>query len=237
MSVSGVCLVIPIALGSLPVRRTRFGRVGEATRLSHCLRFMCESSRHFDAVVVSVAEAHRADARSILAHREFDGVQLVVAPDPGSRADCVRAGVEALPTEDTAVLVHDLSRPLASSAVRNRVLDALLGGNAAAAPGLVVPALVVVDSVKAVDGHGTVVATVDRTLLRSAQYPRALSAELFREVLASAPGPGVLDEVAVALSRGIPITTVAGDSDGFEVSNSDQILTEAILWCRLQGRR
>lgn len=234
---SAICLVIPLPLGSLPARRTRHGHVREATHLGHCLRFMREASRHFDAVIVCAAETHHADARSILATREFREVQLVVAPDPGSRADCLRAGVAALPSRDTAVLVHDLSRPLASSGVRDRVLDALGAAHPQATSGLVVPALVVVDSVKAIDGHGTVVGTIDRTCLRSVQYPRGLSAALLREVLSHSPGPGALDEVAVAFARGIPIVTVDGDPDGFKVSDSDQILTEAILWCRLQGRR
>lgn len=232
MSPSGVGFVIPVALGSLPSRRSRLTRLADAEPLIHCLRAMLEPSRRFEAVIVAVAEAHWADVRSVLAGQELAEVRLVVAKEPGSRAACLRAALTALPATSASVVVHDLARPLVSDAVRNRVIDALAAGST-----VVVPTLTMVDSVKRVDARGTVVSTYDRTLLRSVQFPRGFRSADLAAALRRAPSGAVFDELAEPLGRGATVITVVGDPDGFELRDRDLSLAEAILACRLAGRR
>ena len=74
---------------------------------------------------------------------------------------------------------------------------------------VVVPTRAVTDSVKAVDEHGVVTATLDRSLLRSAQYPRGFDTATLAELVGAADGPS--DELVAALRAGRTVTEVDGD--------------------------
>ncbi|MBT0566098.1 2-C-methyl-D-erythritol 4-phosphate cytidylyltransferase [Williamsia sp. CHRR-6] len=230
---AGVSLVIPVPVRSHAAHLPRFAHIADASPLAHCLDAMRAPGRGFDRVLVVAAELHRGDARSVLANHGHPDVELITAPDPGRRVDCLRAAVDHLGTRSESIVVHDLSRPLVSFEVRDRILDALGSGAE-----LVVPMLLMVDSVKSVDGHGSVLSTIDRSHLRMVQYPRGMSMSLLRTVVdEAAAGEGTTDEVDVALAHGITVITVDGDPDGFSVGDRDVLLAEAILSCRLEGRR
>src|SRR5262249_32380616 len=139
-------------------------------------------------------------------HPEIMAVQPVIHPDDGAQFEAasadlrrlppvfggttrqasVRAGLEALAARrPDVVLVHDAARPFASAALVSQAI-------AAAANGAAVPVLPVVDTVKIVDGAGTITGTVDRGLLRVVQTPQALGFGLLLAPHrpATAAGPG-----------------------------------------------
>jgi 2-C-methyl-D-erythritol 4-phosphate cytidylyltransferase len=105
------------------------------------------------------------------------------------------------------VLLHDHRHPLASATVTDRVIDGLRRGGEA-----VMPAVVVTDSVKAVDALGTVRDTVDRHALRSVQYPRGFAVSALSELIGDAPAAD-FDELDAALRAGMSIVTVEGDDE------------------------
>ncbi|MGU3432626.1 IspD/TarI family cytidylyltransferase [Actinomycetes bacterium M1A6_2h] len=208
-----------------------FGHIAGAAPLAHLLESMLEASHRFESVVVAAAERHAVDAQSVLAARRLTTVELVTVGGLGTRRECLNAGLVASTDTEDAV-IHDVSRPLASWTVRNRVLDALAEGH-----DFVVPTLVVVDSVKAVDHLGAVNRTVDRSLLRLSQFPRGMKSRALRRAL-STSRQNSFDELENAVAYGHPITTVDGDPDGFEVRTTrDAGLAEAIVSCRLAGKR
>ena len=101
------------------------------------------------------------------------------------------------------MLVHDVRQPLTSDAARDRVIAGLETGGT-----VVLPALAVTDSVKAVDEHGTVQATLDRSMLQTVQYPRGFALDQLVAVLAAAED----DEADAALRAHLPVTMVEGDA-------------------------
>jgi 2-C-methyl-D-erythritol 4-phosphate cytidylyltransferase len=178
------------------------------------------------AAVVAVAEPLVGAVRESLAAHGLSAVYVAVAEDPGSRAQCLAAGLHYLQDQPRHVLIHDIRRPLAPEGVRDRVIAGLQAGNP-----VVMPVLAVTDSVKAVDASGSVTETLDRSTLRAVQYPRGFTADQLSQLLAGTSDE--FDELNESLRTGTPITFVDGDSDAFVVElPRDAAFVEAIITCR-----
>ncbi len=124
------------------------------------------------------------DVSRAVAEQATDGVVVVVpAPDAqrergvaggATRSDSVRAGLAAVPPEATIICVHDAARPLASTELYDRVVDAVRQGADGAVPGVAVT-----DTIKVV-AEGIVTATLDRSTLVAVQTPQAFRAATLR---------------------------------------------------------
>jgi len=178
------------------------------------------------AAVVAVAGPLVDAVRESLAAHGLSAVGVAVAEDPGSRAQCLAAGLHYLQDQPRHVLIHDIRRPLAPEGVRDRVIAGLQAGNP-----VVMPVLAVTDSVKAVDATGSVTETLDRSTLGAVQYPRGFTADQLSQLLAGTSDE--FDELNESLRTGTPITFVGGDSDAFVVElPRDAAFVEAIITCR-----
>lgn len=155
-------------------------------------------------VVVAAAAPLADDVRHALAGQPFSGVRVVAAEPPGTRAQCIAAGLAGLPRGP--VLLHDLAWPLFADATVESVVAAVRGG----AP-VVWPTRPVTDSVKVVDERGAVTATLDRSALRTVQYPRGFDSAVLGRLLADADGS--FDELSAVLTDGTAPTLVDGDTD------------------------
>jgi 2-C-methyl-D-erythritol 4-phosphate cytidylyltransferase len=179
------------------------------------------------AAVVAVAEPHIDAVRESLAAHGLSDVGVAVAEDPGSRAHCLAAGLQYLKDAPRHVLIHDLRRPLAPASLRDRVISALQAGSP-----VVMPVLAVTDSVKAVDARGFLTGTLDRSTLRTVQYPRGFAADQLSQLLAGRTSDE-FDELDESLRTGTRITFVDGDSDAFVIElPRDAAFVEAIIACR-----
>ena len=179
------------------------------------------------AAVVAVAEPHIDAVRESLAAHGLSDVGVAVAEDPGSRAQCLAAGLQFLKDAPRHVLIHDLRRPLAPASLRDRVISALQAGSP-----VVMPVLAVTDSVKAVDARGFLTGTLDRSTLRTVQYPRGFAADQLSQLLAGRTSDE-FDELDESLRTGTRITFVDGDSDAFVIElPRDAAFVEAIIACR-----
>jgi 2-C-methyl-D-erythritol 4-phosphate cytidylyltransferase len=157
-------------------------------------------------VVVSAARPLADEVRETLAAQAFPAVRMVGTRSPGSRANCIAAGLAALGGGGGPVLLHDLTWPLIADTTLDAVLSAVRGGAQA-----VLPICPVTDSVKAVDARGAVTATLDRSPLRTVQFPRGFDRAVLALLVADGPAP--FDELGAALSAGTPLTLLDGDSD------------------------
>jgi 2-C-methyl-D-erythritol 4-phosphate cytidylyltransferase len=176
------------------------------------------------AAVVAVAEPLADRVRESLAVQGFSSVAVAVAERPGTRAQCLAAGLHCLGDAPRHVLIHDIRRPLVSAELRDRVIAALRTGSR-----VVMPMHVVTDTVKAVDARGSVSASLDRSTLRTVQYPRGFAADQLSRLLAARTSED-FDELDETLRAGTPITFVDGDSIAFAVElPRDTALVEAII--------
>ncbi|HEY1737021.1 MAG TPA: IspD/TarI family cytidylyltransferase, partial [Methylovirgula sp.] len=139
--------------------------------LTHTLAALLKSAP--SAKLITVVHPDDADFYAgAVAHFSSQDLARLYAPTPGgeTRQDSVRLGLEALtraPSPPDIVLIHDGARPFASPTLIARATQAALKHGAA------VPGLALVDTVKEVDHAGRVVATPQRTSLRTVQTPQA----------------------------------------------------------------
>jgi 2-C-methyl-D-erythritol 4-phosphate cytidylyltransferase len=178
--------------------------------------------------IVVVAGEPIADAvRRLLTEHDMASVHVVAVGEPATPVRFRTAGLEYILREHPSsrwVLVHDLRQPLASLLVRDRVLARLREGDL-----VVLPALPVTDSVKAVDDRGSVAATLDRSALHAVQYPRGFAVAHLAQLLNRSLAGGDEEVDAAVLARG-PITMVDGDSEAFVAElPRDAPLLEAII--------
>jgi 2-C-methyl-D-erythritol 4-phosphate cytidylyltransferase len=166
--------------------------------------------------VVVVAPPGMADT----AAPEWAGVVLPpgtrVVAGGAERSASVAAGLAALDPGCDVVLVHDAARCLTPVAVFDRVVAAVRSGHAG-----VVPGVPVVDTVKAVDGSGLVVATPDRSTLRAVQTPQGFRREVLEA--AHAEGAGATDDAALVEALGHGVLVVEGDARAFKVTTVDDL--------------
>jgi 2-C-methyl-D-erythritol 4-phosphate cytidylyltransferase/2-C-methyl-D-erythritol 2,4-cyclodiphosphate synthase len=157
-------------------------------------------------------------------------------PCPGgaSRQESVRLGLEALTAEaPDLVLIHDAARPFVSAGLIRSIVEALANNEA------VIPGLAVTDTIKQVDGGGTVTANIDRESLRRAQTPQGFR---FRKILyahrAMADMDDLTDDAAVAERTGLTVHVVDGDERNIKVTTPEDVAAlspTALLPCSGTG--
>jgi 2-C-methyl-D-erythritol 4-phosphate cytidylyltransferase len=156
-----------------------------------------------------------------------EGVIAVAGGD--TRQGSVRRGLEAVPESADLVLIHDAARPLVSRAVIDRVIEAAADGVG------VVPAVPLADTLKRVDGDGTVTATIDRSSLWLAQTPQAFPRRMIMEAHRSPTGAasGATDDAALVERWGGRVVVVDGDVGNIKITTPpDLALAETILATR-----
>jgi 2-C-methyl-D-erythritol 4-phosphate cytidylyltransferase len=155
----------------------------------------------------------------------WDGPPVAAAVTGGAtRSASVRAGLGALRSDPDIVLVHDAARPLATRAVFDAVIDAVVAGADAAVPGVAV-----VDTLKRVDGD-RVVETVDRDVLVAVQTPQAFRAEVLRA--AHAADRDATDDAALVEAAGGIVVCVPGDPTNFKVTEASDLDRAAAVLAR-----
>ena len=150
--------------------------------------------------------------------------EIIVVAGGGIRQESVALALAAVPARFEIILVHDAARALAPVALVEAVAAQVRDGRDA-----VIPALPVVDTIKEVGVAGTVVGTVDRSVLWSVQTPQG-----FRRATLAAAHAGTADEhtddAGMVEKLGVPVHVVAGDELAFKITRPmDLIIAEALL--------
>ena len=178
------------------------------------------SVRTFDAApsvasIAVVVPADRADdTRALLAGHP----RATVVAGGERRQDSVRAGLDALPSFDGVVLVHDAARPLIEVALVEAITAA------AAEAGAAIPVLPVADTIKSADG-AAITGTVDRSTLRAAQTPQGFTAALLRRAYDAAARDGAtLTDEAIAVERtGGAVRAIPGSPENRKLTPPDDL--------------
>ena len=140
-----------------------------------------------------------------------------------SRADSVRAGLDAVPDEATVIVVHDAARPLAPPSLFAAVVEAVLVDGAPCA----IPVLPVADTLKRA-ADGVILATVDRDGLVTVQTPQAFSAPTLRA--AHVQGGQSTDDAGLVERMGVAVHTVPGDPRNLKITRPEDLdLAEALM--------
>jgi 2-C-methyl-D-erythritol 4-phosphate cytidylyltransferase len=156
----------------------------------------------------------------------WDGPSVAAAvPGGATRADSVRAGLDAVPERADVVVVHDAARPLATDALFTAVIGAVRDGADGAVPGLPVA-----DTIKRVEGE-RVVETLPRDELVAVQTPQAFRAGALRA--AHRDRADGTDDAALVERDGGKVVVVSGDPANVKVTGPDDL--ELIAGLRARG--
>ena len=174
------------------------------------LEWAVEACRRSSAGVVLVLPADLDDT-------DHHGADAVVAGG-ATRADSVRCGLAAVPDDAEVIVVHDAARPLASP----RLFEAVI--TAAGADGVdgAVPGVPPSDTIKAVDGAGSVTSTLDRRTLVAVQTPQAFRAGVLRRAHAHAD-TGATDDAMLVEALGGTVRVVPGEAANLKITDPDDL--------------
>jgi 2-C-methyl-D-erythritol 4-phosphate cytidylyltransferase len=142
----------------------------------------------------------------------FPKVKAVVVGG-NSREESVRMGLSTLSERCKLVAVQDGARPLVSTAVIERTVQAANAFGAAA------PAVPVKDTLKVICG-GVVDHTPDRSALRAVQTPQVFDFDLLRVALTESARNGwtVTDDCSAVERLGMQVRLVEGDERNIKVT-------------------
>lgn len=147
---------------------------------------------------------------------------LVTVSGGAERADSVRSALAAVPTQAAVIVVADAAHPLASPALLDAVVDAVLAGADGALPGLPLT-----EVLADVDADGTRVAGLPRTPADPGrtrvlvQTPQAFRATAFRR--AHAAGRSTAEDSALVADAGGRIVVVPGEPTNVRVTTPAEL--------------
>jgi 2-C-methyl-D-erythritol 4-phosphate cytidylyltransferase len=185
--------------------------------VAHSIRAL-GATREIYQLVVVVRSGQEGRFQELLARLE---VLADVVPGGAERQDSVKAGLEAT-VGASWVVIHDAARPLVTSELVGRGLEAARESGAAIA------AVAAVDTVKVVEA-GFIVATPDRSTLWNAQTPQVFRRDLLLEAHRSAE-TSATDDAALLEARGVRVRVYPGAYTNLKVTtDSDLLVARALL--------
>jgi 2-C-methyl-D-erythritol 4-phosphate cytidylyltransferase/2-C-methyl-D-erythritol 2,4-cyclodiphosphate synthase len=163
-------------------------------------------------LIIAVPESHLAEAAEIGAELIGDlPVQFDVILGGQTRQGSIANALAELSEDSKVVLVHDAARALAPTSLFAAVADAVRKTRLSS-----LPVMRVVDTIKRIDGE-TVLETVDREVLRSAQTPQGFVAADLVAAYAATDGE-FTDDAALMQAAGHKIIAVDGDERAFKIT-------------------
>lgn len=142
-----------------------------------------------------------------------------------SRADSVRAGLDAVSERAELVAIHDGARPLVREETVLQTLWEAFRHLAAA------PALPVKDTIKIAQKR-VVLSTPDRSSLYAVQTPQVFRTEIIKAALQNAAelDLALTDDCSAAEAFGVPVRLTEGDEENIKITTPlDIAVAEAIL--------
>ena len=163
-------------------------------------------------LIIAVPESHLVEAAEIGAELIGDlpiGFEVVLGGE--TRQGSIANALGELQPESQIVLVHDAARALAPTSLFAKVAESVRQTKLSS-----LPVMRVVDTIKRIDGE-TVLETVDRDVLRSAQTPQGFVASDLVAAYAAAEAD-FTDDAALMQSAGHRILAIDGDERAFKIT-------------------
>ncbi len=168
-------------------------------------------------VVIAAPSTHLAEATEIANAVLTTDATLDVVVGGETRQQSIANALAVVGDDVEIVLVHDAARAFASSALFERVANAVRSTSAS-----VIPALEIADTIKRVSGD-QVQETVDRSSLRSAQTPQGFMAADLKRAYANA-SDDFTDDAALMQSQGKKVSFVAGEVEAAKITTPEDLV-------------
>jgi 2-C-methyl-D-erythritol 4-phosphate cytidylyltransferase / 2-C-methyl-D-erythritol 2,4-cyclodiphosphate synthase len=163
-------------------------------------------------LIIAVPDSHLVEAAQIGAELIGDlPIAFEVVLGGETRQGSIANALAELNDESQIVLVHDAARALTPTSLFAAVATSVRATGTSS-----LPVMRVVDTIKRIDGD-TILETVDREVLRSAQTPQGFVAHELRAAYASAAAE-FTDDAALMQAAGHRIIAVDGDERAFKIT-------------------
>jgi 2-C-methyl-D-erythritol 4-phosphate cytidylyltransferase/2-C-methyl-D-erythritol 2,4-cyclodiphosphate synthase len=163
-------------------------------------------------LIIAVPESHVVEAAEIGAELIGDlEIDFEVVLGGDTRQASIGNALAELNSSSEIVLVHDAARALAPTSLFSSVAASVRATKTSS-----LPVMRVVDTIKRIDGS-TVLETVDREVLRSAQTPQGFLVSELKAAYALAEGE-FTDDAALMQAAGHAILAVEGDERAFKIT-------------------
>ena len=163
-------------------------------------------------LIIAVPESHLVEAAEIGAELIADlPISFEVVLGGETRQASIANALAELAAESEIVLVHDAARALAPTSLFAKVADSVRKNKISS-----LPVMRVVDTIKRIDGD-TILETVDREVLRSAQTPQGFVTSDLVAAYAAAQAD-YTDDAALMQAAGHRILAVDGDERAFKIT-------------------
>ena len=179
--------------------------------------------------IVVVTRADRIEEIAALCKEYGISKASKVLSGGATRVESALVGVSEVDSRRGLIAIHDGARPLVTCELIERTVLAAKEHYAA------VPVIPSTDTLKAVDGKGFVVGTVDRATTFRVQTPQVFKADFIKGALTKAMEKNLplTDDCSAVEMMGVKTVTVPGDEDNIKLTTPrDMILAEALLKAR-----
>jgi 2-C-methyl-D-erythritol 4-phosphate cytidylyltransferase len=177
--------------------------------------------------IVLVAPAGREEEFESIAKHEGISKLTAVVTGGSHRKESVLHGLRALPASTELVAIHDAARPLATSELITRCLEAARDAGASSA------AVPVSDTLHQADQEGYAAKTIDRSGVWAMQTPQVFRAAALTQLLEEQHFGKPTDEVSVALAAGWRVPFVENREPNLKITwPADLAVAEALLRSR-----
>jgi 2-C-methyl-D-erythritol 4-phosphate cytidylyltransferase len=203
-------------------RPKAFIEIGGRPMLDRSLEPFLEDDRITAAIVVLDPDAalHPPSWLTRLTPR------VLIAEGGSERGDSVRSGLARVPAGTDVILVHDAARPLVSTSIVARAIEAAADGRSVTA------AIPLADTLHRTDDANRIVNTPDRTGFWRAQTPQAFPADVLRTAHRKAVETSftATDDAALVAHFGTTVYVIEGDPANRKITvPEDLAIAEALL--------
>ena len=175
-------------------------------------------------IIVVTASDSVADVQAICQKYAINKLSEIVVGG-ANRHQSVMNGIKCLDSSDAKVMIHDGARPFIDTKTITEVATTLQSYDAALC------VCKINDTVKQVSDEGIVTATVDRSMLYSAQTPQGVDVKKYISACETLPDvESLTDDASVMEAAGYDVKVVIGSARNIKITTPDDIaIAEAIV--------
>jgi 2-C-methyl-D-erythritol 4-phosphate cytidylyltransferase len=185
------------------------------------------SARSIEKVVLVVAANEVSRCETLLrADTALRGHPCILQIGGATRQQSTKRGLEKIGSDTDIVMIHDGARPLVSSSLIDRCVEA------AANQGAVVVGLPARDTIKIVSEDRRIQSTPERSFLWEIQTPQVFKREMIVEAheRAERDGVEVTDDAMLVERLGKPVFIIDGERTNFKITVPEDVwLAESLI--------
>jgi 2-C-methyl-D-erythritol 4-phosphate cytidylyltransferase len=197
-----------------------FARLGDEPLLARVIDAF-DGCAAIEQIVIVLREQIMAEARRMIVGHDWSKV-IDCCIGGNRRQDSVKAGLERLGKYDW-VIIHDGARPLVTTDLIDRGLEAAVETGAAVA------AVPVTDTIKVAGEDRIVQHTPSRESLWAVQTPQVFRSDIIKEAYRRAK-EDVTDDASLVERTGYEVKLYWGSYDNIKVTTPDDLALAEVLW-------